>query len=269
MTGLSAGQRSMLRYWAMNMVWVRFNAIIFTYTPDEQRRLESIAKDVTENAFFGWAFFTALFYVAAVLAGVLIFIAPLLLLYPDTSKTPPALFMGATALMCVFALSVGMPLAMAIGGRITDRLAGTPPSPDAHGDAELYHKVLRQIGTMAVVGVDRDRPLGRICRSLRYRHGALLWHRDVDLRRGVRSPDGAGLWIPSPAQMIAAPPCRRRLHLPRRSNAAARMDGSVTLAISPATLRLPALTNSSCIQRNPSIGRPRVGSIKPFLTVSS
>jgi hypothetical protein len=152
MTGLSAGQRSMLRYWALNMVWVRFNAIIFTYTRDEQRRLESIAKGVTENAFFGWAFFTALFYVAAVLVGMLIFIAPLLLLYPDTSKTPPALFMGATALMCLFALSVGMPLAMAIGGCITDRLAGTPPSPNAHGDAELYHKILRQIGTMAVVG---------------------------------------------------------------------------------------------------------------------
>jgi hypothetical protein len=152
MTGLSAGQRSMLRYWAMNMVWVRFNAIVFAYTPDEQRRLEAIAKDVTGNAFFGWIFFTAIFYVAAAFAGVLIFIAPLLLLYPDTSKTPPALFMGATALMCVFALSVGMPLAMAVGGRVTDRLAGTPPMPDAHGDAELYHKVLRQIGTMVVVG---------------------------------------------------------------------------------------------------------------------
>lgn len=153
MTSLSAGQRSMLRYWAMNMVWVRFNAIIFTYSHDEQRRLEIIAKDVAADAFFGWVFFTAVFYVAAVLAGVFIFIMPLMLLYPDTSKTPPALFMAATGLMCVFALSVGMPLAMAIGGRITDRLAGTPPLPDAPGDAELYHKVLRQMGTMAVVGV--------------------------------------------------------------------------------------------------------------------
>jgi hypothetical protein len=59
----------------------------------------------------------------------------------------------AFAGMLVSLLTFGLPLAMAIGGRVADRLSRAPPFVEAEGDAALYGKVRMQIGRIALIGV--------------------------------------------------------------------------------------------------------------------
>jgi hypothetical protein len=147
---LSPGQSSMLRYWAMNMAAVRYKWLGFGYNSFELKRFEEIVRQVPATAYVVWLIVTASLYCLVVVASTLLFMGPLLLY---ATPAPPLVFLGALAAMVIFALTFGMPLAMAFGGRIVDLAFRMAPLTAVNGDAELYDKIRFQIGCLAIFGV--------------------------------------------------------------------------------------------------------------------
>jgi hypothetical protein len=153
MNALSPTRQSMLRYWAMNMATVGYSWFPFEYTETEQRRLAAITGTVPSRAYAGVTVFTAVFYLVGFAVGGAVFLGPLLTFYPRGTPIPDSLFFTATAATLVFALSIGMPLAIGCGGRLVDWLLGLPAFQEQAGDAELYSKIRFQMGCVAVFGV--------------------------------------------------------------------------------------------------------------------
>jgi hypothetical protein len=152
---LSANERSMLRYWAVNIEAAGYAFIGFGYDADERHRFAAIRAAMPSGAYAAWLAATLPLYGIALSVSVALFFGPLLVAYPRGTQIADTVFLVATAGMLVSTLSVGLPLAMMLGGRLVDwasSASSASPLAELPGDAGLYRKIRYQIGRMAVVG---------------------------------------------------------------------------------------------------------------------
>ena len=172
MRPLSRNEASMLRYWAINMVSAGYRWVGFDYEEREKQRFAAIKQAMPADAYQTWTAVTVMLYVAAAFLSVGLFFGPLLFFYPPGTPIQESVLYVAFAGMLISLLTFALPLAMAIGGRIADRLNRAPAFVEAEGDAALYAKVRMQIGRIALIGVV---VLGLL--------NWITWAFDVDLTR--------------------------------------------------------------------------------------
>jgi hypothetical protein len=140
----------MLWYWATNMAAVRYNWIGFNYSDAERTRFEAIVGEASAGAYGVWMIVTAALFCLVAIGSTLLFLGPLVV---APGIPPTALFLSALASMIVFTFTFGLPLAMAVGGRLVDFLFGMAPFKEVAGDRELYSKIRLQIDCFAFIGV--------------------------------------------------------------------------------------------------------------------
>ena len=152
---LSPSRRSFLRYWSLNMTLLRRAGWRwvpgFSYGGDEQRRMDELAAGIPRGAILAWLGATVLiFLVVAIAAMTAILGTALTVLWPNPADMPEAGFFVIMALALMLAIGVGMPLSIAWGGAVADRIAPAPPAIDGTGDAARYAKVRGQFRRMGL-----------------------------------------------------------------------------------------------------------------------
>jgi hypothetical protein len=153
---LSPFGRRFLRYWSLNVVLARSSGyrylLGFPYTETEQRRIDTIGRSIPNSAVLVWLSAAVAIFIALALAGVVgIMVPALTLLWPDPAKMPGLGFASVMALIMILALGFGMPIAIAFGGAVADRLADVTPPEWAPGDAALYAKIRSQFLRLAAI----------------------------------------------------------------------------------------------------------------------
>jgi hypothetical protein len=153
---LSPFRNRFLRYWSLNVILARSSGyprlMGFPYTDAEQLRIEAIAGTIPSRAVLTWLSATVVIFILLAIAGVVGIMDPALtLLWPDPATMPGLGFAAVMALILTLALGFGMPLSIAFGGAIADRLADvTVPAPEPD-DAALYAKVRSQFLRLAAI----------------------------------------------------------------------------------------------------------------------
>jgi hypothetical protein len=157
MTELTEGQAKLLRFWGANMT-IAFQTSDrwpgFFYTPSEKARLAALGDTVPPAAMALWmyALVPAIFIAIAGLAVVGLMLPAIMLLYPNPADLQVLPFVLILAAVAAVSIGLGLPVAMALGGRLALRLVGdTGGNAAAPGDTELYAKFRRQLFRYALV----------------------------------------------------------------------------------------------------------------------
>ena len=145
-----------LRYWSLNVVLAKSSGyrylLGFPYNEAEQRRIETIGGSIPGRAVIIWLSAAVVIFIALALAGVIGLMVPALtLLWPDPAKMPGLGFASVMALIMILALGFGMPISIALGGAVADRLADVAAPAWEPGDAALYAKIRSQFLRLAAI----------------------------------------------------------------------------------------------------------------------
>jgi hypothetical protein len=152
---LSPSRQRFLRYWSLNMTLVRQAGwawpVGFTYSGDEEQRMAALAATVPRAARLIWlAAAVAVFMLGAAGAMMMTLGTALTFLWPNASEIPELGFFTAMALAIVLAVGIGMPLSVAWGGAIADRIVPLRLDVELVSDTALHAKVTSQFRRMAV-----------------------------------------------------------------------------------------------------------------------
>lgn len=105
-----------LAFWSQNMLVARESKMSwfgFSYSPEEWKRMETLAEKVGGISYMKFLLLNALLFV--ILAGIAIvgfFLPILLLIYPDTRDLQPLPFVLLLSSTTMIAIGVGLPLTM-------------------------------------------------------------------------------------------------------------------------------------------------------------
>lgn len=157
MTELTTGQSRLLRFWGANMS-VAFATSDwwpgFSYTDTEKARLAALGDTISPSAMALWMFFLVpvIFIAIAGVAVVVLLVPTIDLLYPNPADLKPVPFILVLAAVAAVSLGLGLPVAMALGGRLALRLTGDNGAYAAEpGDVDLNRKFHRQLWRVVLV----------------------------------------------------------------------------------------------------------------------
>jgi hypothetical protein len=155
--GLTESQARLLRFWGANMTFAYATADWwpgFSYTPEERARLNALAETVQRSTVLVWiyALVPAIFILIAAAAVAAIMVPALTWLYPNPADLKPLPFVLVLASVAAVSLGLGVPAAMALGGRIALWWTGdTAVLVEEPGDVALYAKFRRQLWRVVLV----------------------------------------------------------------------------------------------------------------------
>jgi hypothetical protein len=154
---LTERQAQLLRFWGASMTFAYATADWwpgFSYTADERERLKALAATVRPATMLLWlyALVPAIFILIAAAAVVGIMLPALTWLYPNPADIKPLPFVLVLASVAAVSLGLGVPAAMALGGRLALWWTGdTAALTEEGGDVALYAKFRRQLWRVALV----------------------------------------------------------------------------------------------------------------------
>ena len=157
MAELTESQWRLLRFWGANMTFAFATSDWwpgFSYTSGERARLKALAETVPPSAMMIWmyALVPAIFLLIAAAAVVALMLPVLTLLYPNPADLKPLPFALVLGSVAAISIGLGVPIAMALGGRLALWWAGdTGPQVAEPGDAALYAKFRRQLWRVVLV----------------------------------------------------------------------------------------------------------------------
>jgi hypothetical protein len=157
MAELTENRLRLLRFWGANMT-MAFQVSDwwpgFSYSERERARLAALAETVPPRAVALWiyALAPAIFILIAAAAVVGLMLPALTLLAPNPADLKPLPFAIVLAAVAAVSITLGLPAAMALGGRIAVWWTGDAVAVTAEpGDAALYARFRQQLWRYAIV----------------------------------------------------------------------------------------------------------------------
>jgi hypothetical protein len=157
MAELTERQLRLLRFWGANMT-MAFQVSDwwpgFSYTQAERARLAVLGATIPPRAMALWlyALAPAIFILIAAAAVVGLLLPALSLLAPNPADLKPLPFVIVLAAVAAVSITLGLPLAMMLGGRIALWWTGdTAEVRTEPGDAALYARFRSQLWRYALV----------------------------------------------------------------------------------------------------------------------
>jgi hypothetical protein len=144
-----------LAFWSQNMLVARESSaswLGFSYTPEEWKRMETLAEKVGGGPYLKFLLLNALLFV--LLAGICIvgfFLPILLLIYPDTRDLQPLPFVLLLSATTLIAIGAGLPLTMRAAAWLCASRELRAARITAEQDLALERKVSWQLLRMTLI----------------------------------------------------------------------------------------------------------------------
>ncbi|HLY54080.1 MAG TPA: hypothetical protein VKS60_00900 [Stellaceae bacterium] len=168
---LPPGDRRFLRYWSLNVALARsggWESIPgFGYDEAERSRIATLAGAVPAGAVACWLAAAVAIYIGLAAAGVIGVVVPAIsFLWPNPANMPATGFFALMASGLCLAIGFGLPLSIAWGGAIADRLGAGAEPPEEPGDAPLLGKMRGQFRRIGWILACLFVPIALVCVAL-------------------------------------------------------------------------------------------------------